>query len=392
MRRLGALTLLLVVVLLGAAPAVAQGGGSGGIVVAQEGGLPGFLRFLFRPPTEYPSPVPPQAFPRPGRAAPPPAASRPSAPPTPREIAAVEKAEDATRVLVVGDFLASALAKGLADAHAENPNVLVIDASNGSSGLVRDDFYNWPAALPELVASRTPDVVLVLVGGNDRQTLRTEAGALALGTDQWRAAYAGRVAAFADALKATGLPVLWIGLVPVEASSLSRDYSVFNSILREQLEVKGIRFIETWNGFADEEGRYVAVGPDIRGQEVQLRTGDGLNFTRAGQRKLAFFVEQDLAALLGGTGLMLGAVDPAAALGAPAAEIGPMVPFEALAVAGGGALSGGGAEEDGESVAEMIAARLSGGAEDAPPAGRVDYYVWPRPLPTPDEDDDAEED
>ena len=42
---------------------------------------------------------------------------------------------------------------------------------------------------------------------------------------------------------------------------MSRDYSAFNSIVREQLEAKGMRFIEMWNGFADEEGKYVAVGP-----------------------------------------------------------------------------------------------------------------------------------
>ena len=89
---------------------------------------------------------------------------------------------------------------------------------------------------------------------------------------------------------------------------MSRDYSAFNGIVREQLEAKGLRFVDMWNGFADEEGKYVAVGPDVRGQSVQLRADDGLNFTRAGQRKLAYFVEQELNDMFGGTAPLLAAV------------------------------------------------------------------------------------
>jgi hypothetical protein len=297
-------------------------------------------------------------------------------------VAAVEKAPDAKRVLVIGDFMARALAKGLAEAFVEDPNVVVIDASSGSSGLVRDDYYDWTARLPELVAEQTPDALLVMVGGNDRQTIRAESGSLALGSDEWRAAYVVRVAAFADALKATGKPALWVGLAPVSSSAMSRDYSAFNGIVREQAEGKGLRFIETWNGFADEDGNYVAVGPDVRGQSVQIRASDGLNFTRAGQRKLAFFVEQELKDILGGASPQLAAIDPTAGTsgtGEPAPQIGPMVPLEALSAAGGEALSGPSAsEEESGNVAAAISQGIAA-EEHVTPQGRVDDYRWPPP-------------
>jgi hypothetical protein len=297
----------------------------------------------------------------------------------PREIAAVKKADDAKRVMVIGDFMAGALAKGLADAYSENPNVLVIDASNGSSGLVRDDYYDWPAKLPGLVTDQKPDAILVMIGGNDRQTIKSDSGSEAPGTDGWRAAYAARVATFADALKATTKPVLWSGLVPVEASSMSRDYSSFNGIVREQLEAKGLRFIDIWNGFADDEGKYVAIGPDIRGQSVQLRASDGLNFTRAGQRKLAYFLEQELNDILGGQAPLLASADAAAAAvpaGPEAPKIGPMVPLEALSLAGGSELSAAPAAARGTAAA-AIAARLSDDDAELPPEARVDSFVWP---------------
>ncbi len=309
-----------------------------------------------------------------------------SAAPRPQAIAAVEKAEDAKRVLVVGDFLATALAKGLSAAYRENPNALVIDATSGSSGLVRNDYYDWPAKLPGIVEEQNPDAILVLVGGNDRQGIDTPTGPYALGTDGWRTAYAGRVNALVDAIGATAKPALWVGLVPVQSSTMSRDYSTFNGIVREQIEAKGLPFIETWNGFANAEGKYVSVGPDYRGQSVQLRASDGLNFTRAGQRKLAFFVEQRLDEIFGGIAPQLAAADAAALEpGEEGPQIGPMVPLDALAAAGGDSLATGATQEpeegEGLGAADAIAKRLAG--EEAPPAGRIDFYKWPPPVTVP---------
>ncbi len=312
--------------------------------------------------------------------------------PAPREVVAVEKVENAKRVLVLGDFMAGALSKGLTEAYAENPNIVVIDGANGASGLVRADVHDWPGQLPALMETHKPDALLMVVGANDRQSIDTETGAQALGSPGWRAAYAARVAALAEALKATGKPVLWAGLAPVRSSAMSRDYSAINDIVREQLEPKGLRFVETWNGFADEEGRFVASGPDIGGQNVQLRDSDGLNFTRAGQRKLAFFVEQELTGVLGSGGPQVAVVDPALsgtadpAIADPAMagpRIGPMVPMEALST-GGDALSAGAASAEPSSgaVVSTISRRLAGEGAAVPPTGRVDAYAWPpRPLP-----------
>ena len=117
-----------------------------------------------------------RAQPRPQRRNRPPAEA-----PAP-EVAAVEKAPDAKRVLVIGDFMAASLSKGLTDAYAQNANIVVTDASNGSSGLVRQDHYNWPAELPGLVAAQKPDAIVVMIGANDRQTMDSETGSQVLGT------------------------------------------------------------------------------------------------------------------------------------------------------------------------------------------------------------------
>jgi len=308
--------------------------------------------------------------------------ARPAAP-KPREVAAVEKAPDAKRALVIGDFMAGALAKGLADAYRENAKVVVIDASNGSSGLVREDYFNWPAKLPGLVAEQKPDAILVMIGANDRQQIKTPAGAQDMGSDGWRAVYTSRLVALADALKATGKPVLWGGLVPVAPSAMSRDYSSINGIAREQLDAKGLKFVDMWNGFADEDGAYVEFGPDVRGQAVQLRADDGLNFTRAGQRKLAYFVEQDLSDIFGGATLPVVAPGDERVVSTAPEEagpsIGPMVPLETLSLLGGSELSASVSEKERGLVAAAIAARIARADAEPPPPSRADSYLWPPP-------------
>jgi hypothetical protein len=366
--------------------ALAQSPG-GEVVVAQNDGPGGFFRRLFnRRRQPQPQRAPFQLFPDFDAVAPPviqPRRERKSrtAVAKPKEAAAVKKAENAKRALVLGDFMGNALAKGLTDAYRDNPNVVVIDASSGSSGLVRDDYFNWPAKVPEIVAEQKPDAILIMIGGNDRQTMQTAAGSLEFGSDAWRATYAARITALADALKATGKPVLWGGLVPVASAAMSGDYSSFNGIVREQTDAKGLQYIDMWNGFSDDDGKYVAFGPDVRGQSVQLRADDGLNFTRAGQRKLAYFVEQNLSDLFGGAVPTLAAVQPQNVKSANPLQalIGPMVPLDALETMGGENLSGAVLEGQRGGVATAIAARVSRNDARPPPAARADSYLWPVP-------------
>ena len=63
------------------------------------------------------------------------------------ETTAPAKTGRAEKILVVGDFMADAVAKGLTTAYADNGEVVVKSRVNGSSGLVRADFYDWPAQL-----------------------------------------------------------------------------------------------------------------------------------------------------------------------------------------------------------------------------------------------------
>ena len=67
-----------------------------------------------------------------------------------------------------------------------------------------------------------------------------------------------------------------------------------------------------WDGFVDEDGNFSIRGPDYNGQIRQLRSADGVYFTKAGALKLGHYVERELQRLLAtrGTPVALPAPEP----------------------------------------------------------------------------------
>ncbi|MCO5147508.1 MAG: DUF459 domain-containing protein [Aquamicrobium sp.] len=252
----------------------------------------GLLRFLFPRSEKRDRAAPVETKPRrPAQRRTAPAAQQPAVP-------TVAKAEDARRVLVIGDFLAGGLADGLASAYAENANVLVVGRSNGSSGLVRDDHYDWPGNIASVVEAENPAAVVVMIGSNDRQQMRVGDTRETPRSDAWTAEYERRATALVKAIRDRNLPLLWVGNLPFKSSAMSSDMVAFNDIYRRIVTDAGGEFIDVWDGFVDEGGNFVANGPDMNGQPAQLRAEDGINVTRAGRRKMAFYVEKPLARLL----------------------------------------------------------------------------------------------
>jgi len=390
--RSGILSVLLaVLVVAGAAPASAQ---------MFRGGPTGFLDRLFGRDREVAPPADiPDAAPRTGRQSPngqnPAQAARKKAPAQPSEppyavLDVQPKNPDAKRVLVVGDFIAGGLAWGLDQAFADEPRVEILDRTEGSSGFVRDDHYDWAATLPELLSTEKPDMIVVMIGTNDRQQFRTADGRFAPRSEEWQKLYQQRVDRFLLALQSYGKPVYWVGEPPMQSADSAADMAYLNTLFKARAEAVGASFVDIWDGFADEDGKFVSRGPDVDGQLRQLRSGDGINFTKAGRRKLAFYVEREIRQ---DAGLGSGASTATMLNPNQTTEIGPdgksrvVGPIVSLTDPPPGAadapLAGG----------EAVAAPATGVAYsltvngDAPPApaGRADDFAWKAPR----SDDDA---
>ncbi|AYD02160.1 GDSL-type esterase/lipase family protein [Neorhizobium sp. NCHU2750] len=222
------------------------------------------------------------------RATPP---TRPPVPMTPPKPEPVAKLENARKILVVGDFLAGNIGAELETTFEASPGVAVITRSDGSSGLVRDDHYNWIAELPGILDETKPAIVVVMLGANDRQQM-TSGGKEKFRTDAWFDEYQRRVTEIARIVTARKLPLLWVGLPSFQSPSMMADAAKLNAIYRARTEEAGGEFVDIWDGFVDEDGKFIVTGSDVSGQQVRLRSADGITFTQAGKQKLAFYVEK----------------------------------------------------------------------------------------------------
>jgi uncharacterized protein len=356
---------------------------------------PGFsLRRLFGVEEEAPRPVQP-AVPRarPPRPKPPVAVARQVKP----------KVDPSTYVVVFGDALADQTGQGLDDAFEETPDVAVARKTKAEGGLARGEAGEWPKFIREtLDGGQKATVAVVMLGANDRQTIREGEISHEPLADRWKELYRERVDGVVRSLAERGLPVIWVGIPPMKNDKLSADYIAMNEIIRESTERLGGTYVDIWPGFVNDENRYTATGPDVDGQTSRLRTNDGVLFTRAGARKAAHFADAEIKRILEArkAGTAVAAVpNPAAPVeGAPAdplanlppphevpgapslplkPAVGPVLPLTKPALSPGGTLMTARPKLDGE-AAYTIQKALREGVSPNPRPGRADDFRWPR--------------
>jgi uncharacterized protein len=201
---------------------------------------------------------------------------------------------DRYRVLVIGDSLGDGLWQGIYRAFEEDKTLEFINRSKAAGGLVRSDSDNWNSQLADILKNDTFQIAVVMFGANDDQAIKSGKDWLKVGSESWRQAYGERVEAIVKKLRAAHIAVYWVGLPVMRSPDQSADAEVMNEVFREKAFINSAKYIDTWNGFTDESGRFSAYGPDMTGQVKRLRADDGVHFTMRGSLKLAHFVEKEL--------------------------------------------------------------------------------------------------
>ena len=295
-------------------------------------------------------------------------------------------------VLVFGDVMAEQIAQGLADAFVnDRPEVAISRKTKTNSGFVRGDFYDWVGQAPALLAKEKVTAIVVMLGVNDRQPLRDDQGAYEFRADRWRELYGKRIEDFLVKLKDKNVPIFVVGMPSMRNPKLSTDVVYLNEILAERTRKVGGYYVDVWDGFVAESGDYMASGPALDGQTRRLRAADGIHFTKAGQRKLAHYVERELIRLFDSRGSQPSiprdtAPEPPPATAAqpgrpaPAARplAGPVLSLTQPAAPSGPLAGGQPAGAAKAPVADPIAARtLIEGIPAEPVAGRADDFHWP---------------
>lgn len=298
MKRIFALLLIALFATVDMAPAFAQADAR--IEVAQQQKRRTLFDVLFGDePKQAPPPVQ-QTQPRQST----PAASLPPSKPQ------VEKAENATRLAVFGDSMAVDLAKALERFYAEDPNLVVINQGVGSSGFVRDDYFDWNKTIGEQIAADSFDLAVVIIGVNDRQEIKVNGQSYNSLTPQWTSAYQGRLNTFLGQLRAARKPVIWVGLPPMSRSEYSTAMSQISALYKMAAFSGGAEYLDIYDRFLGEDGKYSSQGPDVNGQNARMRKDDGIHFSSAGADKLAFYISQSIRTFYRGGTITVAVADP----------------------------------------------------------------------------------
>jgi len=360
-------------------------------------------------------------------------------------------------IVVVGDSMADWLGYGLDEVYADQPDTGVVREVRASAGLIRYDARNeqldWPAVIKDQLAAEKPKAIIVMLGINDRMSIRdgataaksaeqakaspdkaaqekaaadkaqdkdkagsdkaaTDAAAqdkdksaqdkaaaatqppaerpvpgrsYEFHSDLWAELYVKRIDAMIAALKSKGVPVLWVGLPALRGTKSTSDMAYLDELYRERAERAGIVYVDIWDGFVDDQGRYAVDGPDYEGQIRRLRTADGVHFTKAGAVKLASYVDQELRRVLSNHAAPVALPEAAAPANKPGAarpDVGPVLPLTVSSTEGGaGGLIGGGNRPPPLTSDPQVQKALDRGAPVAAVTGRADDFSWPRPAP-----------
>ncbi len=354
-------------------------------------------------------------------------------PPEKRETAATRN------VLVIGDAMADWLAYGLEGVYSEQPDMGVIRKHKTASGLIKyqpkGEAADWIAAAKGILATEKPDAIVVMLGLNDRvpikeavaekpadkksdgkdprankasgtategqsvdselapddadkpvareKVARPPNGLSEFRDERWVELYNRKIDEMIGVLKSKGVPVLWVGLPAVRGQKSTSDMLFLDGLYREGAIKGGITYVDVWDGFVDEAGQFMQRGPDFEGQIRQLRTSDGVFFTKAGARKLAYYAEREITRLLARSTPVALPSEPAspdagAVPGQPAPRplAGPIVPLLPSSIAPDRLL--GGPDSRPAATDSLVLRALVKGEPLAPPAGRADDFVWPR--------------
>jgi uncharacterized protein len=184
--------------------------------------------------------------------------------------------DDPLEVLLAGDSLIGAIADGYGRRSADDELVVWDKDVRIGTGLARPDVLDWPRHLQQLLDARDPDVVVLLLGGNDDQSLVGGAdGVVHYGQPGWAQEYQARITRLQAIAASQGRTVVWLDLPSVRPGRLEQARQRMNAAARSAAAETGALLIDT-DAILAPEGYTSRLGG------VQIRADDGVHLTHPG--------------------------------------------------------------------------------------------------------------
>ena len=202
---------------------------------------------------------------------------------------------DKYRVQVWGDQMGDGLQEGLAELIAAEPRLQLDKKHRWLSGIMKADIDQEAKTIETALATGAPHIAVVILGAGDRIPLRRANNRrFNVGSDEWKEEYGRRLDLVMRAMRKRQVAVFWVGLPVMRRQEVTDDAEVINELIRSRALANGVRYIDIFASFAGPDKSYDANGPDLAGKIRNLRDNDGVHFSGAGYRKVAYFVEREL--------------------------------------------------------------------------------------------------
>jgi uncharacterized protein len=204
---------------------------------------------------------------------------------TETEVQAQQPTEDAYRILVIGDALAGGLGAGLTRMAEPEPGFEIVNRFQEVSGIARPEVYDWAENLPNIMEDKDFKAVVVLLGANDRQSIRSGDFRHVFNTPDWLAAYKAQTDQLLDVLVARNVKIFWVAIPPMGDALYDADMKILAALQKQEVQAKGATYVDLRPAFLASDGTYTDTGEDDTGVVRKLRARDGVTFFKQGNNR-----------------------------------------------------------------------------------------------------------
>jgi hypothetical protein len=193
------------------------------------------------------------------------------------------------KFLIIGDSLGNNLGYGMLGQLRNKTGLTTTLKAKASTGLANAWFYNWHNNLATFLKTYKPNLVIILMGANDRQNFVVNNQVQTFGTEAWKKTYQSNISKLATAATKSGAYVLWVGLPIMKPYNYAKGETLIDQLYAVTVpKVKGAQYLSLRELTADASGNY-RQSAIINGKYQVFRGGDGIHFSSVGQEIIATY-------------------------------------------------------------------------------------------------------
>lgn len=194
-----------------------------------------------------------------------------------------------TQVTMLGDSIMRALSHSLERELAKQSGFSTFTFTSLGSGLARLDMFDWLVKIEEISKAKKPDIIVIMMGANDKQAMQTKSKVIQPGDPDWNGEYAQRLGAAMDIMISGGVKrVFWVELPDMREPKLQKDSMLINTLIQKEAESRPkITPYSSKKLLSRTPGVFSPYILDANGMPIQVRDVDGIHLNRNGADLLA---------------------------------------------------------------------------------------------------------